>query len=294
MVRSSIGDASSPNPRSGAHATGPPRAKGAAALGAPVLFCRLSDPVVASVSGGVLVVERTRHDRPEVVQAPRAGAHGQDRRELRRRPGPAPRRHGDHPRPGRGAGAVVLRRSDPGAHGHGLGGVVRAARPVGRRAARPHRDRPAGGRAPGDAHPRLGCPGGGDELRALAGCAPSASGAGPTGSSLRRRRPSARRPARSSGRSSTRAGEPAGSRASCWSSAASPSPSRPGSTSRTAGPACWSPSPRRHAAKATIAAEHSRLAGPQELEQQRAFWRAALVVLKDDLERRAPSAGGGR
>ena len=48
------------------------------------------------------------------------------------------------------------------------------------------------------------------------------------------------------------------------------------------------------AAKATIAAEHSRLAGPEELEQQRAFWRAALVVLKDDLERRAPSAGGGR
>jgi hypothetical protein len=46
--------------------------------------------------------------------------------------------------------------------------------------------------------------------------------------------------------------------------------------------------------KATIAAEQSRLAGPGELEQQRAFWRAALVVLKDDLERRAPSAGGGR
>ncbi|HEY5873917.1 MAG TPA: hypothetical protein VIT64_01395 [Ilumatobacteraceae bacterium] len=47
-------------------------------------------------------------------------------------------------------------------------------------------------------------------------------------------------------------------------------------------------------AKATIAAEHSRLAGPEELEQQRAFWRAALVVLKDDLEGRAPSAGGSR
>jgi hypothetical protein len=47
-------------------------------------------------------------------------------------------------------------------------------------------------------------------------------------------------------------------------------------------------------AKATISAEHSRLAGPDELEQQRAFWRAALVVLKDDLERRALSAGGGR
>ena len=47
-------------------------------------------------------------------------------------------------------------------------------------------------------------------------------------------------------------------------------------------------------AKATIATEHSRLAGPEELEQQRAFWRAALVVLKDDLERRALSAGGGR
>ena len=48
------------------------------------------------------------------------------------------------------------------------------------------------------------------------------------------------------------------------------------------------------AAKATIAAEQSRLAGPEELEQQRGFWRAALVVLKDDLERRAPSTGGGR
>jgi uncharacterized protein YndB with AHSA1/START domain len=47
-------------------------------------------------------------------------------------------------------------------------------------------------------------------------------------------------------------------------------------------------------AKAMIAAEHSRLAGPEELERQRGFWRAALVVLKDDLERRAPSAGGGR
>jgi hypothetical protein len=47
-------------------------------------------------------------------------------------------------------------------------------------------------------------------------------------------------------------------------------------------------------AKAMIAAEHSRLAGPEELEQQRTFWRAALVVLKDDLERRAPSAGGSR
>jgi hypothetical protein len=47
-------------------------------------------------------------------------------------------------------------------------------------------------------------------------------------------------------------------------------------------------------AKATIAVEHSRLAGPEELEQQRAFWRSALVVLKDDLERRGPSAGGGR
>jgi len=47
-------------------------------------------------------------------------------------------------------------------------------------------------------------------------------------------------------------------------------------------------------ARATIVAEHSRLAGPEELEQQRAFWRAALVVLQADLEHRAPSTGVGR
>ncbi len=47
-------------------------------------------------------------------------------------------------------------------------------------------------------------------------------------------------------------------------------------------------------AKATVAAEHSRLAGPEELEAQRAFWRAALVVLKEDLERRPRGVGGGR
>ena len=46
--------------------------------------------------------------------------------------------------------------------------------------------------------------------------------------------------------------------------------------------------------KATIAVEQSRLAGPDELEQQRAFWRAALATLKDDLEGRGSSAGGSR
>ena len=48
------------------------------------------------------------------------------------------------------------------------------------------------------------------------------------------------------------------------------------------------------AAKATIAVEHSRLDGPDELERQRVIWRAALVALKDDLEGRGSSAGGGR
>jgi hypothetical protein len=48
------------------------------------------------------------------------------------------------------------------------------------------------------------------------------------------------------------------------------------------------------ATKATINVEQSRLAGPEELEQQRSFWRSALAILKDDLERRDSSEGGNR
>ena len=48
------------------------------------------------------------------------------------------------------------------------------------------------------------------------------------------------------------------------------------------------------ATKASISVEQSRLAGPDELEQQRTFWRAALVTLKNDLEAIGSNAGGGR
>ena len=48
------------------------------------------------------------------------------------------------------------------------------------------------------------------------------------------------------------------------------------------------------AAKATIVVEHSRLSGPDELEQQRSFWRQALVGLKDDLEGRGSAEGSVR
>ena len=201
----------------------------------------------------------------------------------------------DHTRPGRDTVAGLLRCPDPRTDRHGLGGVVRAPRLVGCRATPPHRDRPAGGRAAGNAHPRLGCPGRGDELRALAWDA------------CRRRAVRARRvrrvgiedhrragTARSSGPSSTRAGAPR------WlpdlelveRSVIEPKSARfDVEDGRTRLLVTVTP---KALAKATIAAEHSRLAGPEELEQQRAFWRAALVVLKDDLERRAPSAGGGR
>ena len=110
--------------------------------------------------------ERSTDDRTEIVQAPRAGADGQDRRELHRGARDAARRgraEGD-----RAPAARDLRRGDPAPDRPRMGGVVRRARRVGRGGPHAPRDRALARRAAGPPSAGLERAGGGRRLRAHA------------------------------------------------------------------------------------------------------------------------------
>ena len=204
---------------------------------------------------------------------------------------------GAGPAPGeqRGAVAGVLRGAHPRADRQGLGGVVRPARLVGRRGSRPHRDRPAVGRGDRGPAPRLGRAGRDDQLRALARHASRRRAVRPR--RLRRRRLEDDRRAGPGDLPFRRRPEPPGrvaTRPASWSSAASPNPSPPASTSRTGGPACWSRSPRRPRRRRPSPSSSPGSPAPTSSSSSERSGARALVTLKDDLEGRGSSAGGGR